>query len=502
MFKKILIANRGEIAIRVMRSCREMGIATVAVYSDCDRLAPHVTYADESYHIGPSPSRESYLNIARIIAVAKKSGAQAIHPGYGFLAENPDFAAACVSNDIVFVGPSEDSMRKMGNKLDARRAIRSAGTPVIPGGEEAVGSLKDAVRMARTIGLPVMVKAVAGGGGKGLRLVRNEGEIEKAIEMTMGEAASAFGDKRIFVEKYIEDPKHVEVQVLADKHGTVITLGERECSMQRRYQKVIEESPSPSVTPKLRAALSDAARKAAEAVAYVGAGTVEFVMGADKKFYFLEMNTRLQVEHPVTEMVFGVDLVKEQIRIAAGDKLTIAQSDLSMRGHAIEARVYAEDPHTNFLPSTGLVRHLVLPQGPGVRNENGIYPGYTIPIYYDPLVGKVVVWAEDRPTAIRRASRALEEYQIDGVTTNIEFLLWAIGTKGFATGTYDTTYIEHHFKATALHSGDGDIDLAVIAASIAAYERTNRTNVSTARQLRDNVWRRIARMEGLRKPRM
>jgi acetyl-CoA carboxylase biotin carboxylase subunit len=502
MFNKILIANRGEIAIRVMRSCREMGIATVAVYSDCDRLALHVTYADESYHIGPSQSVESYLAIHKILDVAKKSGAEAIHPGYGFLAENPEFADACQAAGIAFVGPPAAAMRRMGNKLDARRTMADSGVPVIPGGDRAVDSAKEAVRIARDLGMPVMIKAVAGGGGKGLRLVDDEGDIKNAVEMTIGEAKSAFGDGSIFVEKYIQNPKHIEIQVLADSHGNVVTFGERECSMQRRYQKVVEEAPSPSVTPELREALSDAAAKATKAAGYVGAGTVEFIMGEDRTFYFLEMNTRLQVEHPVTEMVYGVDLVKEQIRIASGDPLEIEQRQIQMRGHAIEARIYAEDPHNNFLPSTGLIRRLVLPQGPGVRNENGIYPGYEIPIYYDPLVGKLIVWAEDRETAIRRARRALEEYQIDGVTTNVEFLLWVMSENAFEDGTYHTKYIEGHFDPAALHAGDGDVDLAAIAASIAAYDRLNRTSLSSAQEARDNVWRRVARMEGLRKPRM
>jgi len=504
MFKKILIANRGEIAIRVMRTCRELGIGTVAVYSDCDRTALHVTYADESYHIGPPPSKDSYLSIGKIIDAAKQSGAEAIHPGYGFLAENAEFADACVAAGVVFIGPSAASMRQMGNKLDARRTMADSGVPVIPGGDGAVDSVKNAVTIAADIGMPVMIKAVAGGGGKGLRLVENQEDIEKAVEMTMGEAESAFGDGRIFVEKYIQNPKHIEIQVLADTHGNIVTLGERECSMQRRYQKVIEETPSPSVDEDRRAALCAAAAKAAEAAGYVGAGTVEFVAGSgtDAGFYFLEMNTRLQVEHPVTEMVYGVDLVKEQISIAAGEILSIKQSDIERRGHAIEARIYAEDPHNNFLPSTGLVKRLSLPQGPGIRNENGIYAGYEIPIYYDPLMGKVVVWAENRDTAIRRLRRALEEYHIDGVTTNIEFLLWALAESGFRDGSYDTTYIEHHFDPNRLHTDDNAIDLATIAGSIAAYERLNRTTLSSAQAVRDNVWLRVARMEGLRKPRM
>ena len=502
MFKKILIANRGEIAIRVMRSCREMGITTVAVYSDSDRLALHVTYADESYHIGPSASKDSYLAIPRIIDAAKRSGAEAVHPGYGFLAESAEFAEACREAGIVFIGPSPESMRRMGNKLDARASMSSSGVPVIPGSEAPVTSAAEVAGIANAIGFPIMIKAASGGGGKGLRLVHDEGAIEKAIEMTMGEAESAFGDGSVFVEKYIERSKHIEVQVLADAHGSTVALGERECSMQRRYQKVIEEAPSPSVKPKLRAALSKAAVKAAQAAEYLGAGTIEFIMGEDEEFFFLEMNTRLQVEHPVTELVYGVDLVKEQIRIAAGEKLAIDPKQLKIRGHAVELRIYAEDPRSNFLPSTGLVRRLLLPQGPGVRNENGIYPGYEIPIYYDPLLGKLIVWAEDRPTAIRRAQRALEEYQIDGVKTNIEFLLWALGEKAFNDGTYDTTFIEREFSPDRLHADTDDLDLVTIAASITAHNCLRRTSVESAQEMRENVWRRVARMEGLRKPRL
>ncbi|MEE9270473.1 MAG: acetyl-CoA carboxylase biotin carboxylase subunit [Candidatus Krumholzibacteria bacterium] len=502
MFKKILIANRGEICMRVMRSCKEMDIVTVAVYSDCDRLALHVTYADESYHIGPSPSKDSYLAIEKVIDAATRSGAEAIHPGYGFLAENADFAEACDKAGIVFIGPPATAIRRMGNKLEARETMSRVGVPVIPGSRTPVTSAADAAEIAGSIGLPVMIKAAAGGGGKGLRLVENKKDIATAIELTMGEAESAFGDRSVFVEKFIEQPKHIEVQVLADKKGHTVTLGERECSMQRRYQKVIEEAPSPSVTPQLRRSLSSAAKKAAQAVDYVGAGTVEFVVGPDRSFYFLEMNTRLQVEHPVTELVYGVDLVKEQIRIAAGEPLQLKQDGTAMRGHALEARIYAEDPQSNFMPATGKIRQLVLPQGPGVRNENGIYPGYEIPIYYDPLLGKLIVWAEDRPTAIRRARRALEEYQIDGVKTNIEFLLWVLAEPGFIDGSYDNRYIEQHFTPELLHADPKEIELAVIAASITAYNCLKRTTFEEAEEMRDNTWRRIARMEGLRKPRM
>jgi acetyl-CoA carboxylase biotin carboxylase subunit len=502
MFKKILIANRGEIAIRIMRACREMGITSVAVYSDADRLALHVTYADETYHIGPSPSKESYLNIEKIIDTAKKCGAEAIHPGYGFLAENADFASACDAAGVVLIGPSPHSIRSMGNKLEARAAMASSGVPVIPGSDGAITSTETAVATAREIGYPVMIKAAAGGGGKGMRVVHDEADFAKTLEMTTGEAENAFGDSSVFVEKFIEQPKHIEIQVIADTHGNIVTLGERECSMQRRYQKVIEEAPSPVLTPELRAAFSAAAKNAAAAADYVGAGTVEFVMGRDMKFYFLEMNTRLQVEHPITELVYGTDIVKEQIRVAAGLPLSISQDDVKIRGHAVEVRVYAEDPQTNFMPSTGLIKQLILPEGPGVRNENGIYPGYEIPIYYDPLLGKIVVWAEDRAKAIQRCRRALYEYLVDGVKTNIEFLLWALDEDGFKDGSYDTTYIENHFDPKRLHSRADELELAVIAGSITAFKSLKKMNVGRGPQIRENTWRRIARMEGLRKPRM
>jgi len=502
MFKKILIANRGEIALRVLRTCREMGITVVSVYSDCDRLAMHVTYADESYHIGPSPSKDSYLNIDRIIEAAKASGADAIHPGYGFLAESPEFATACKKAGITFIGPGPDSIRRMGNKLEARATMLASGVRVIPGGAGAIDSADEAAKTADSIGYPIMIKAAAGGGGKGLRLVRDKKECTRAIEMTMSEAENAFGDPSVFVEKYIENPKHIEVQIIADTHGKVVAVGERECSMQRRYQKVVEEAPSPSISPELRAEFCDAAVKAAQAVDYVGAGTVEFVMGEDKSFYFLEMNTRLQVEHPVTEMIYGLDLVKEQICIAAGERLSIDPEALSIRGHAIEVRIYAEDPKSNFLPSTGRVYRLVLPQGPGVRNENSIYPGYEIPVFYDPMIGKVIVWGEDRETAIRRCLRALSEYQLDGVKTNLEFLIWAVESDAFADATYETGFIEREFTRDSLATSPDDLELATIAASITAYKRARRLNVESAKAVRENVWRRIARAEGLRKPRM
>ena len=502
MFKKILIANRGEIAIRVMRACKEMGITPVGVYSDCDRCALHVSHAYESYHIGPSASKESYLSIDRILAAAKKSGAEAIHPGYGFLAENADFAKACNSEGIEFIGPKASSIRLMGDKLQARANVSLFGVPLIPGSDGKVSDPTAAAAIAKKIGYPVIIKAAGGGGGKGMRIVTAESEFENALQLTIGEAESAFGDNSVYIEKYIERPKHIEIQVLADQAGNVVTLGERECSLQRRYQKIVEEAPSPIVTEELRRELSEAAKRAAQSVEYVSAGTVEFILGPDGQFYFLEMNTRLQVEHPITEMVYGVDIVKEQICIAAGEELSISQEDVRPNGHAIEVRIYAEDPSRNFVPSVGHINRLHLPQGPGVRNENGVYTGYEIPIYYDPLLGKLIAWATDRPSTIRRMHRALKEYRLDGVRTNVEFLLWALNEKSFVDGSYDTGTIERSFSAEDLHSNEEAIDIAAIAGSITAYNTLKNRNLSVEDAACENIWRKAARLEGLRKPRI
>jgi acetyl-CoA carboxylase biotin carboxylase subunit len=501
MFDKILIANRGEIAVRVIRACKEMGITPVSVYSECDRTALHVSLSYESHPIGPSTSKESYLNIERVLKAARDSGVDAIHPGYGFLAENAEFAQACRDAGIVFIGPSPESIRVMGNKLVARESMAAAGVPMIPGSDGAVSQPEAAATVAGEIGYPVILKAAAGGGGKGMRIGRAKEEFASALSMTMGEAESAFGDPSVYIEKYIENPKHIEIQVMADQYGNIVTYGERECSMQRRYQKVIEEAPSPVVSPDMRAALSDTARKAATAANYECAGTVEFIVDRDLRFYFLEMNTRLQVEHPITEMVYGVDLVKQQIEVAAGEKLDVDQSSVIPHGHAIEMRLYAEDPANNFLPSVGTIRRLTLPQGPGVRNENGVYAGYEIPIYYDPLIGKLIAWAETRRQAINRAHRALRECLVDGVRTNVDFLLWALREKGFEDGSYDTHYIERHFDPATLKRRDEEIELASVAASITAYNHA-RSKAGGYRANDDDEsasWRRIARRDGLRR---
>ena len=498
MFNKILIANRGEIAVRIARACKEMGVVPVAIYSDVDRVALHVSHAYEAYRVGGPESRESYLNIPAIIAAARESGAEAIHPGYGFLAENRDFAEACAQAGLAFIGPTPHAIHAMGNKLLARSAMKQAGVPTIPGSDGPVHDAQEAARVAKQIGYPVLLKAAAGGGGKGMRIVADEKEFANALALTMGEARSAFDDESVYIEKFIERPKHIEIQVMADGHGNIVTYGERECSMQRRYQKVIEEAPSPVVGAELRAALSDAARKAAAAVDYRGAGTVEFIVDAKRDFYFLEMNTRLQVEHPVTEMIYGVDLVKQQIEIAAGHRIPIEQENVAINGHAIEMRLYAEDPSHNFMPSVGTINRLVLPQGPGVRNENGVYEGYQIPIYYDPMIGKMVVWAETRAEAIRRAHRALREYRCEPLRTNVDFLLWALAEPAFLDGSYDTRHIETHFDASLLHRRDEEIEMACIAASIAAHAYRSTVRYAMNENGADG-WRQAARAESRRR---
>jgi len=423
-----------------------------------------------------------------------------VHPGYGFLAENAAFARACANAGVTFIGPPVEAIECMGNKLLARKTMEGAGVPMVPGSKGAVSEAAEAAKVAKTVGYPVILKAAAGGGGKGMRIVRSAREFDTAIKTTMNEAASAFGDPSVYVEKYIENPKHIEIQVMADAHGNIAIYGERECSMQRRYQKVIEEAPSAIVSEKLRTALSDAARNAAASVGYRGAGTIEFLVDKDRNFYFLEMNTRLQVEHPVTEAVYGVDLVKQQIEIAGGMKLDVPDGYLTPRGHAIEMRIYAEDPAHNFMPAVGTVRRLVLPQGPGVRNENSVYAGYEIPIYYDPMIGKLIVHAETREDAIRRARRALREYRADGIRTNVDFLLWALNEEAFHDGSYDTHYIDDHFDPAALHHRDEEIELAAIAASIAAFNHASLVRFRSNESEAGNGWRNAARRDAMRGP--
>ncbi len=468
MFRKVLIANRGEIAIRIMRALREMDIRSVAVFSEADRSAHHVHMADEAYLIGASESSKSYLDVERVIDAATKSGADAIHPGYGFLAENAGFARTCKEAGLVFIGPPPEAIETMGNKTAARKMMLAAGVPVIPGYDEPLASEEAALSVARSLGYPVLLKAVAGGGGKGMRVVREDSEVPAALRATRGEALSAFGSTEIYMEKYITDPRHVEIQILADHHGRVVHLGERECSIQRRYQKLIEESPSVAVDPDLRNRMGQTAVRAAQAARYCNAGTVEFILGADGNFHFLEMNTRLQVEHPVTEMVTGVDLVKEQIRISAGEHLSIHQGDIQPRGWSIECRIYAEDPANGFMPSIGTVEWLRNPEGPGVRVESGIIPGSEVSLYYDPLISKLVVWGKDREEALNRMSRALDEYVVAGIRTTAPFHRWVMDHPRFRSGDFHTGFIDECYSSEeALALGEEFREAAVIAAVLA-----------------------------------
>lgn len=446
MIKKVLIANRGEIAVRIMRSCREMGIRTVGVFSEADRSSMHVRYADEAYYIGLSPSAESYLKTEKIIEVAKNSKADAIHPGYGFLSENANFSARCKEEGIIFIGPDAHAINTMGDKITARKTMIAAGVPVVPGTTEAIKDLKKAVEVIREIGLPVMIKASAGGGGKGMRLVKEESQILDAVSSARSEAKAAFGDDAVYIEKYIDSPHHIEFQILGDKHGNVVHLFERECSVQRRHQKVVEETPSPIMTPEVRNKMGAAAVAAAKAVNYHGAGTIEFIVDDDLNYYFLEMNTRLQVEHPITERVVGVDLVKEQINICNGFPLTFKQQDLKQHGHAIEVRIYAEDPDNNFMPSPGIIKHITEPLGLGVRHDGYVYVGYEIPIYYDPMISKLIVWGGTRSEAIDRMKRALYNYKITGVKTSIPYLHRILEVPAFIEGRYNTHFIEENQK--------------------------------------------------------
>jgi len=446
MIKKILVANRGEIAIRVIRSCREMGIKSVAVYSEADRTSMHVRFADEAYFIGPSPSNESYLVIDNIIKAAKESGADAIHPGYGFLSENAEFSDRCEKEGIIFIGPSSYAIDTMGDKITARKKMQSANVPVVPGTTEPITDIKEAVKTIHEIGLPVMIKATAGGGGKGMRLVKDEKDIVSGVTSAKSEALASFSNGDVYIEKYINSPHHIEFQIVADKHGNCVHLFERECSVQRRHQKVVEETPSPIMTDEVRAEMGRHAVAAAQAVNYSGAGTIEFIVDDDLNYYFLEMNTRLQVEHPITERVVGVDLVKTQINIADGKPLDFKQEDLKQTGHAIEVRIYAEDPDNNFMPNPGTIEHITEPLGLGVRHDGYVYAGYEIPIYYDPMISKLIVWASTRSEAIDRLKRALYAYKITGIKTSIPFLNRILDVPDFVNGKYNTHFIQDNEK--------------------------------------------------------
>jgi acetyl-CoA carboxylase biotin carboxylase subunit len=446
MFRKILVANRGEIALRILRACREMEVRGVAVYSDADRTALHVRLADEAYHIGPSPSRESYLVIEKIMGVARSAGCDAIHPGYGFLAENPALARACKAAGITFIGPTAEAMEKLGSKTAARHLAREVGVPTVPGTLDPIETVEGLAVVAKKIGFPLVLKAVAGGGGKGMRLVEREGELASAWRDAASEAQNAFGDNRMYAEKYLSRPRHVEIQVLADQHGRIVYLGERECSVQRRHQKVMEESPSPIMTPELRRAMGAAAVKLARAGGYTNAGTVEFLVDPGRNFYFLEVNTRLQVEHPVTEMVTSLDLVKLQIHIAAGEPLPMTQEEVVLRGHAIECRVYAEDPDNNFFPSPGKILERRAPAGPGIRLDESIYAGWVVPNEYDPLLGKLIAWGSDRAEAIARLRRALDEYYASGIKTNIPLFHRILASRDFQEGAIHTHWLDEFLQ--------------------------------------------------------
>lgn len=465
--KKVLIANRGEIAVRIMRSCREMGIATVAVFSEADRTSHHVMYADEAYPIGPAPARESYLCMDKLIEAALRCKADAIHPGYGFLSENADFVRRCEEAGIVFIGPKAETMEAMGDKICARQRMKAAGVPVVPGTEQPLQSVDEALRVSEEMGYPVMLKASMGGGGKGMRLIRSRDEVAEAYEAARSESLSSFGDDTVFIEKFVEEPRHIEFQILGDNYGNVIHLFDRECSVQRRNQKIVEESPSPFLTPELRYEMGEKAVAAAKAVNYTGAGTIEFLVDKHRRFYFLEMNTRLQVEHPITEEVVGVDLVKEQIRVAMGEPLHLRQDELVQRGHAIECRICAEDTANDFLPSPGIIRQITRPSGIGVRVDSYVYEGYEIPSCYDPMVGKLIVWATTRQYAIERMRRVLYEYKITGIKTNLNYLRRIMYVPDFVRGDYNTLFVAKN--ARMLVRGNGGNEEIENMAIIAAY---------------------------------
>lgn len=496
---KVLVANRGEIAVRVIRACREMGLRTVAVYSEADRAALHAIVADESAPIGPAPSAESYLRIDRILDAARKTGATAVHPGYGFLAENAAFASACEDAGLTFIGPSPEAIRAMGSKTESRKRMKAAGVPIVPGLEEAVSSVDELIAFAQESGYPIMLKASAGGGGKGMREVHDEEELRAGFERVRSEAEAFFGDGSIYAEKVIASPRHIEVQILGDRHGTIVHAGERECTLQRRHQKVVEECPSPVVDAELRQRLGEAAIRAGRAVDYYSAGTIEFLMGPDREFYFLEMNTRLQVEHPVTEEVYGIDLVKEQVRVSAGEKLTLRQEDLIPRRHAIECRVYAEDPYRNFAPSPGIIRFLSVPQGPGVRNDNGVYEGYSVPLHYDPMLSKLIATGSTRGEAIERMLRALREYRVEGIETSIPFYSALLSDEEFREGRFDTGFIERFLKRSSIEAISPDIfDASVAAAAILAFEQAQFARLP--RQT-ESAWKQRGRFESVRRGR-
>lgn len=477
--KKILVANRGEIAMRVMRTAREMNIKTVAVFSEADRNMPFVRYADEAICIGPALSAQSYLRGEKIIEAAIRTGAEGIHPGYGFLSENASFSKAVSDAGLIFIGPSAHSIETMGSKIGAKQAAKKFNVPMVPGTEEPISDIDEARKIATKIGYPILVKASAGGGGKGMRVVENEGEFEEQIRMAKSEALSAFGDDAVFIEKYVGSPKHIEIQLMGDQHGNYVYLFERECSIQRRHQKLVEEAPSSCLTPEIRKAMGECAIAVARSCNYYGAGTVEFLVDEQLNFYFLEMNTRLQVEHCVTEMITGIDLVKEQINVARGNKLSFTQEDLKINGHAIELRVCAEDPLNNFLPDIGTLEMYQPPKGPGVRVDDGYEEGMAIPIFYDPMIAKLVAYAATRDEAIDRLCRAIDEYYIKGIQTTLTFGKWAVQTEPFRSGNFDTKFIENYYKPEYLHIEDKDAEEVAALLAAEVWEKNKQQNSQT-----------------------
>jgi len=492
--KKILIANRGEIALRVIRACRELNIKTVAVYSEVDKLGLPVQYADEAVYLGPAEARESYLNIDRIIEIARKLKCEAIHPGYGFLAENFHFARKCETSDIIFIGPNSKSLNLVGDKLRSRDMMSKAGIPLIPGMNDVKSEVRELKKIASKIGYPVIIKASGGGGGKGMRIVRKPEELESGVEAGRREAKAAFGDETVYLEKYIEKPRHIEFQVLADNHGNSVHLFERECSIQRRYQKIIEETPSPALDADLRHRMGETARKVIELSGYNNAGTVEFLLDENKNFYFLEVNARIQVEHPVTEMVTGIDLVKQQIGIAAGNKLELKQQDLRQRGHAIECRIYAEDPENNFYPSYGKLLLVKEPQGPGIRCDSGIYSGLNVPYHYDPILSKLIVWDENRLRAIQKMKIALADYVIIGVKTQIPFMLDILDHSDFISGKLHTHFIAQHFAAWKPAKAAENLRLALLGAALMRMNKGQRQE-QTESKTALTPWQMLGRWE-------
>lgn len=498
--KKILIANRGEIALRVIRSAKEMGILTVAVYSEVDRIMPHVRYADEAFCIGKATAAETYLQKERIIEIAISANADAIHPGYGFLSENAFFAEMVTDAGLIFIGPPSTAIKSMGDKTEARRLVKKAGVPIVPGTDGPIQKIEEASDFAKAFGYPILIKAAGGGGGKGMRIVHQENELVSAFRSAQSEAKSAFADDRIYIEKYLEKPRHIEFQILADKYGNAIHLGERECSIQRRHQKIVEESPSVIVTPEMRNRMGEAAIKAALSSGYVNAGTIEFLVDSNRNYYFLEMNARLQVEHPVTEMVTGIDLVKEQIRIAEGKPLRLSQKDIKFRGHAIECRIYAEDPENNFLPSIGKLTKLRSPQGFGVREDRGVDEGNEISVYYDPMISKLIAWSDTREEAIKKMTRALREYDIVGVKTNIQACEWIINHPRFMNGEFDTHFIDDSFKIEKNIFGMDEVYQAIACTTsyLKKYDKMENTAVATQTAQPTANWKR-KRYEHFRK---